>query len=1025
MNLAISQSEGRSPLTLVPICDGQFLAKIDHEFTQESGIAPELFKSAIVFHSDVETELGGETSYPIHEALNWNLTRFGHQARENLEGAFFQNEDGTTWQIKLSSPAWDATKQKFRKYESPKGGGSKPYLPPVPPEIIAKITQRYGESAPTDGKFWDWIAANPQLPIVITEGGKKSLCLLSNGYIGISLYGVSSGYRAKDFDGNRIRELIPELFPFIRDRKIILAFDQDEKPKTRKKVALAQTRLAILLERAGARVEVATWDGQLGKGIDDFTVTMGSDALDKQLTEAMPFSQWRIADKLWRRLTLQPTLQTNQADLDKLEINNLPDKGIIAIASAKGTGKTKFIAKQIKDSDKALLGCHRIALSRHLCHRLGLDYRGDIDKINGEFITGSSYTLRIGFCVDSLLSINPQQFEGCDLVIDEVCQVLRHLLTSATCNKDGRRPALLARIRDLIKLAKRVIVADADLDDAAIHYLQQLRGEDSQLFLLNNTHQAVGYPVRFIQSSDRSPICDELIKAIQDLDAGKIFYVTTDSKSLSKTLFQLIYQIYPAKRTLLINADTSGGELEQEFIQTPDKILNQNDYDIVICSPSVATGTSIEIHDKVQAVYGIFMGVSLTDADICQSLSRVREAVPRVVWCANRGRNYCRVSRSTNPIELKGHLFERTGVTTSLIRTSLRQDTQDLIGNFDWQNDPHIHLFASISAEQNWAMANLREALMVRLKVEGNKVEIVNMEVNQPLKNLLKVSRAKLKEIEAEAILNANDLSYSEIVVLEQKEGISIEETHALAKFHLKDFYCVDELTPELLAFDREGRGRGELLSLEAQLNPELAIDRTAKALEKQASWRQDLCPWDIPGTAMRQELRDKLGLTQFILDAIEGAEWIADDVEKLANIIHHHCYLLRSHLSLTISNKMGDIQVVHQMLSQLGIKAQFRWCSDYPGCEGKKSRVYSIDLAHWKLCNEIMERRADKRLRLLIEEEKQEGSPLLFNHLNTTGDLVQITQHQTVSQAVAVGQRRVAPTPDVVQERLLMLPDI
>ena len=56
-------------------------------------------------------------------------------------------------------------------------------------------------------------------------------------------------------------------------------------------------------------------------------------------------------------------------------------------------------------------------------------------------------------------------------------------------------------------------------------------------------------------------------------------------------------------------------------------------------------------------------------------------------------------------------------------------------------------------------------------------------------------------------------------------------------KRHLKT------LTVEDCLWDREGRRRGELLSLEALLSPSVALERTARALEKQASWNQGYCP--------------------------------------------------------------------------------------------------------------------------------------------------------------------------------------
>src|SRR4028119_2510007 len=97
----------------------QFRARIQAEFVDGSAIAPEQFSQSIRIVSDTEQLPGGEVSYPLHEALNWHVTRFGHQARATLYGALLLNEDGSCWQAKLSSPLYDARKGSFRKYETP------------------------------------------------------------------------------------------------------------------------------------------------------------------------------------------------------------------------------------------------------------------------------------------------------------------------------------------------------------------------------------------------------------------------------------------------------------------------------------------------------------------------------------------------------------------------------------------------------------------------------------------------------------------------------------------------------------------------------------------------------------------------------------------------------------------------------------------------------------------------------------------------------------------------------------------
>ena len=967
-----------------------FTDKIRKEFTQGSRIAADLFTTAVNIHSDVEVQPGGEVRYPIHEALNWKFTRFGRQARTTLYAALLQNEDGSTWQAKLSQPILDAKKGKPRKYESPSGGGSKPYSPPINQETRCAIAQHYGvEVPPPNQSFWDWLAHHPEIPIVITEGGKKALCLLSQGYVAVALVGVHGGYRSKDTLGNPIAPtLIPELRRFCNpERNITLAFDQDAEAKTQRKVQTALIRFGSLLTQAHCNVRVASWNGNDGKGIDDLIVNQGVEAWEQSYTQALPLHHWQMSQRLSQQLTYPVNLQLNCADLSCESLETLPQEGIIAIASPKGTGKTKFIAQQVADTPKALLASHRIALARHLCHRLNIDYRGDLDRVEGRFITGSAYTLRVGFCVDSLLAINPETFRGCDLVIDEIVQVVRHLLTSSTCNGDGKRPALLARFTQLIHVAKRVLVADADLNNATLDYLKALRGEDSECFLIHNDYQLQGYPVQFLESSDRSAICDQLLRDIQELHQGQVLYVSTDSKGLSKTLFQLIGTTAPEKRVLVINSETSGGVVEQEFIQDPDRAIQSNDYDIVICSPSVATGTSIEAQGIIAKVFGIFMGVSSTDADIAQSLARVREPVERMVWCAQRGRNYCKVSRSTNPLELKGHLFERTTTTTSLIRSSLKADSANVLQQINWQEDPHIHLYARISADQNRSMYHLRDALYVRLIHEGHQVTLIRKEGDELLRFLLKDARDKIKLADANRILHAEDLSYSQVLVLEQLEVLSPEQQQAIAKFYLKDFYCLEELTLQDILADREGRWRGELLNLEAQLQEQVALDRTVKALEKQVSWRQNLCPWDIPGTELRRFIRDKLGLTDFLEQAAEGWEWTRDDLEEIAETARRYAPAIKAHLNFTVNDDVSDVQIVHQLLSQLGVKTTYRWSNLHPDHPGEKIRVYSLKMEYWETCMEILERRLQRKRRLEQESVSDGGSPLPFSTSIPMGD--------------------------------------
>lgn len=954
----------------------QFREQVEREFIEKSAIARKLYAATIRVLSDIEIDPGGEVSTPIHDAMGWRYVRFGRQVKPTLYAAQFLNEDGTTWQIKANRALF---KGSDRRYGAPAGCGSRCWLPHIDQETRRKVAERHSIEVPTVGSFWDWLYYHPTVPIIITEGGKKAAALLSQGYVALALFGVDAWVKEKGS-----RELCSDLARFVCEgRRVTLAFDcGDPKPETRKRVKWANVRLSAALRKAGATVSIATWPGSQGKGIDDLIAAHGPTAADAAIAAALPFEHWEILKQLQGQLTYKASLQM---PLDEIDADQLPTDGIVAIAAAKGTGKTKLMIRATEDSLNSLALGHRIALMRNLCARFGLDYRGDIKgPRKAGIVRGSAYSIGLGACVDALLSLNPEDFEGCDLILDEVLQVVRHLLTSKTCAQDGKRPALLARFRALLKAARRVIVADADLNNAVLHYLQGLRDDGQPVYLVKGyAPQQQGYPARFIEAPDRSAITAEILEAAAELPAGKVLYIPTDSKTIAKSLEHLLQQQFPYLRILNINSETSGGKDEREFVQKPDPALERGDYDVIICTPSLATGVSIEVQGIIQRVYGIFQGVSSTDADIAQTLIRAREPVERVIWCNRTGSNFSPISRSTNPLVLRQHLMSRTSATVSLTRSQLREDSLDALQGYDWQSDPHLQMWSLIEAERNRSMLNLRTALLVRLRHEGHQVTVEEHPSNKALKTLLKDSRAAIAQLDAESLVNADDYTYSEVMELQRRENLSPEQQQAIAKFYFKEFYAADAVTVDDVLADKGGRRRAELRSLEAQLYPETAASRDASSIDKQleqdANWGGHVCPWDVGDAELRRKLREMLGLGEF-LDPTK--EWTKLDLERYAIKARELAPQVKVALKLTISVKMTDTQVVHQLLSQLGVKVAFRWSRSAPSLEGQKVRVYRLDQDHWSAAIAILERRKQRRDAL-----QTSGSPTPLTTSTPLGD--------------------------------------
>lgn len=131
-------------------------------------------------------------------------------------------------------------------------------------------------------KYVKWIMANPQVPIVITEGAKKAYSGTSTGMVVVDAGGVYNAIPKinKDIKGDESNHyLIIDLkLLAIRERKFTIAFDKDSKEKTINNVNKATRILGNLLKDRGCEVTFAHWDSEDGKGIDDLIFNKGVDA---------------------------------------------------------------------------------------------------------------------------------------------------------------------------------------------------------------------------------------------------------------------------------------------------------------------------------------------------------------------------------------------------------------------------------------------------------------------------------------------------------------------------------------------------------------------------------------------------------------------------------------------------------------------------------------------------------------------------------------------------------------------------
>ena len=177
--------------------------------------------------------------------------------------------------FKPDRPRLDAWALKPIKYEHPKGVPTNVFALSVAGEPLAKINARYGVNLSCED-FWGEVIVNRELPVIITEGAKKTACLLSQGFVAIGLPGIWGAYR-KDLLKGETQGLIPPVHA-LGERLYIFAFDQDTKPETKKQVKSAINTTAKAIKRNFPNAPeplTLTWDDDF-KGVDDLIAAKGA-----------------------------------------------------------------------------------------------------------------------------------------------------------------------------------------------------------------------------------------------------------------------------------------------------------------------------------------------------------------------------------------------------------------------------------------------------------------------------------------------------------------------------------------------------------------------------------------------------------------------------------------------------------------------------------------------------------------------------------------------------------------------------
>jgi hypothetical protein len=647
-------------------------------------------------------------------------------------------------------------------------------------------------------------------------------------------------------------------------------------------------------------------------------------------------------------LTYPVDLQLNCSRLPDLA-PHIPNSGIVAIKSAKGTGKSWQI-KQLrqlweKTGKQVISITPRIALGRAQAIEWEINWIDDMGRLSNE--------VSVGLCWDSLQKIAHLNWKDKILIIDESELGIEHLLSSSTC-KDKRAKILKIFqmvVKECLDSEGTLILSDADLTDVSVDYIKAL-APDAPVFTIVNKALPKQWDVAF----QTGKIDQTLEQLFMEIAEGKKVAVTTDCQAEAEALERAIALRFSDKEIHRVDGKTCQQDYGKTWVKKPNESIQLNRPDVLIYTSSMGVGVSITIN-YFDIVYGLFHGV-VAPKDCRQMLARVRDPIPRVVWCREKGMIHDDEA-SFLPDVIKKNVASNAKEDLSLVDLinaiapdadgleAIYQVISEIRNEGKWDN-PHLETYAKIKARRNYGISQLALQLRQELIEEGHQLSDLYSADSSSIGDALRDGKQALKQEQASAIANAEDISLEEAQDLSYEHFLTEEERHQMAKAFLKEELPEAELTSDFIlkAVVQDNRKWLNATKLFWFLNnPDLAkfLDqRNWLHHAKQFSEGVIFLP-DIRAYSAKIKLLQDISLLE-LLDLDNPDKTFSNDDEEV-QAFKQRCWQnrkrIRRLLGITVSQNLYPIQLLRMLVERIGLSL-----TGLPQkrINGKQVRLYQVD---------------------------------------------------------------------------------
>ncbi len=684
-------------------------------------------------------------------------------------------------------------------------------------------------------------------------------------------------------------------------------------------------------------------------------------------------------------LSITPRIALGREQAIKWEITWIDDHGVMRTRAEDTNKQIQEVANKREQAREKLaeleaISHHQLSLldntEAEKLEQQKIDLRMEIERY-GEQIENinASSVKTLALCWDSLWRTKDRDLTGSLIIIDEAELGFEHFVSGSTCKRN--RPYLLQTFKEklieCLMSGGRVILSDADLTDLPINYIQQILPIPINPFIVINEY--TGEETRWIvdfRSGSRGNTLTDILEAIRD---GAYLAITTDSQAEAQALEKLILQEFPddfcafldadgnitteaqaRKKALIIRVDrtTTESEAGKKFIQKPNKQILHWKPRILIYTPSMGVGVSIDESTQrwdaewevkipyFDVVYGLFFGV-IVPSQCRQQLSRFRANAPRIVYCkeSNKALEGC---SSFFPDEVKSQTLKYNHSALNILDIAkgiagyeaddeeIREAILKLLDEV-WDKksrcwkEPSIDLASAFKARENYGLWNLANLLREELEDEGHT--IISLEgVKSDLVEEIAEIKDEQKMEEATLIAESLPMPVEEARQVINKLGETKERYRSAQKTLLQEELPEVDLTP---AFIKKALIDDRRRWLNQQkLFWYLTNDEALKQIDTD-HWLSNLKKFAEGGTPFMRDIRShsprvealrKSGVFEFV--DLEDCDRIYQGDTPEAQAFLKQCLKhkdeIQTALNVLVTKKSSPIGLANRILGKVGL---------------------------------------------------------------------------------------------------------